>query len=466
MRITEMTKIIFLSMLLCCFFGNGTSVAEGAAKIEKVRWAAQPDNSAGEKVWRYVLDFSEPIKVKPQIKGNSIYISGVNQKEQQGKSFGSGSIPLMNVGKSGSDVVLEITPQSGQNLEYKVFALAANSSKGQKERIVVEITNKKTPTAVGNSALTNTRFTQNGYSIQRITVNLNQKAKGTLVLDDSESGVMVVTLKNTGMKVKDQKHTIQDSESVSTVRVAQDGENIDIILPMSTYFRKEDISTSLIEGAGGTTLVQMDIRQKLPDYKYSLTAGVRGKVIAIDPGHGGSDPGAVGPTGIREKNVTLKIALKLGEKLKAAGATVVYTRTTDIDVAKPDASGAEELHKRVEAAHNGKADIFISIHADASVSASAGGTTIYYCSKNKYDGILADAIAGKAIPAGKLYDRGTKEAGFYVIKKSWIPSVLVETAFISNPAEEKLLNQDEFQNRFAQGIYLGIVDYFNEVGGK
>lgn len=467
-----MKRIILGLMIIAgSFLWVDMPLSEAALpKIVAVRWAAQPDNAAGEKVWRYVLDFSDPVKKKPEIKGNQVLLPGVDIKAQQGKSFGSGTIPTMKIGKSGDVVALEITPKSGQTLSYKVFALAADSKKGQKERIVVEITNSKSGSTGGGttgvtssgSVVSSSQLSSTGYSIQRITVDLKQPVNGTLDIDDSESGVMVVTLKNTGLNIKDQSYTV-NGESVSRVRVAPDGKNTDIILPMSTYFRKGDISVTVTPGDAKkktTTIVQMDIRQKLPDYKYSLTPGIKGKTIVIDPGHGGSDPGAVGPTKVMEKTVTLAIAKKLGDKLTAGGAKVIYTRTTDVDVASRGASGAEELHKRIEVAHNAKADLFISIHADAAISSSAGGTTTYYYPKNQYDSRLAAAVQKRVIPAVGLQDRGTKEAGFYVIKKSWIPSILVETAFISNPQEEKLLNQSEFQNKMATGIYNGIADFY------
>lgn len=469
MKVVMKKMILGFMLIVGSFFWVDMPHSEAALpKIVAVRWAAQPDNAAGEKVWRYVLDFSDPVKKKPEIKGNQVLLPGVDIKAQQGKSFGSGTIPVMKIGKSGDVVALEITPKSGQTLSYKVFALAADSKKGLKERIVVEITNSKsgstgtTGATSSGSVVSSSQLSSNGYSIQRITVDLKQAVNGTLDIDDSESGVMVVTLKNTGLTIKDQSYTV-NGESVSRVRVAPDGKHTDIILPMSTYFRKGDISVTVSPGDAKkktTTIIQMDIRQKLPDYKYSLTSGLKGKTIVIDPGHGGSDPGAVGPTKVMEKTVTLSIAKKLGDKLTAGGAKVIYTRTTDVDVASPGASGAEELHKRIEVAHNAKADLFISIHADAAISASAGGTTTYYYPKNQYDSRLAAAVQKQVIPSVGLQDRGTKEAGFYVIKKSWIPSILVETAFISNPQEEKLLNQSEFQNKMATGIYNGIVDFY------
>lgn len=437
-------------------------------KIDAVRWAAQPDSPQGEKVWRYVLDFSDPVKRKPEIKDNKIFLPGVDSKVLQGKKYGSGTIPRMQVQNSSGVVYLEISPKADQNLKYKVFALAADISKGKKERIVIEIIEKNPEIVVPLPIVTSGKLAENKYSVQKITIDLKQATKGAYQIDDTESGVMVVTLPNVLLGIKSQSYTIDNGESVTRVRINPDGKNTDIVMPMSTYFQKENMEVKITPGnerKGTSTIIELFIRQKLPDYKYSISSGIKGKIIAIDPGHGGSDPGAVGPKGLKEKTVTLGIAKKLGSKLEAAGATVIYTRTIDIDVAKPDASGAEELHKRIETAHNNKADIFISIHADASVSATAGGSTTYYYVKTPYDQKFAQAVHKRLSIATGLQDRGTKQPGFYVNKKSWIPSILVETAFISNPAEEKLLGQAEFQEKIADGLFKGIVDFYKEVGG-
>lgn len=466
--------IYFFSFLLILGFAMSLSpsVIEAAPKIQTVRAAAQPDNASGEKVWRYVMDFSEPVKRKPEVRGNVIFLHGVDLKAQQGKVFNQGSVPKMEIGTTNGVVTLTLFPGASQNLEYKVFALAADPKTGKKERIVVEITDRKggktsgnenTGTTVVSSNVKSAHFNQGGYSVQRITVDLKSLGSNSYVITDSDSASVKVTIPNSGISVKDQSHSV-NGDSVSKVRVVNNGSNTEIHLSMATYFRKSDVAATVTKGANGQ--IQIDVRQKLPDYQYSLTPGIKGKIIAIDPGHGGSDPGAVGPTGVREKTVTLGIAQKLGAKLKNAGAIVVFSRTTDVDVARASASATEELHKRVESAHNGKADILISIHADAAAAASAGGTTVYFTSKTRYDQTLASSILPRVISAGGLQNRGTREAGFYVTKKAWIPAVLIETAFISNPTEEKLLYQDAWQDKFASGIYYGVVDYFKNVGGK
>lgn len=204
--------------------------------------------------------------------------------------------------------------------------------------------------------------------------------------------------------------------------------------------------------------VVIDINRPTPPVNFSFTAGLKNKVIAIDPGHGGTDCGAVGLNGTQEKTVTLAVAQKVQALLEKAGAKVVMTRQTDRDVYGPNASAVDELRARVVAA--GKADIFVSIHANSFTDRSVNGTATYYYRKSLYDVMLAQSLQDNLIKAGNLTDRGISSANFYVIKRSTMPAALVELAFISNPNEEALLKNPDFQQRMAQGIYQGIDNFF------
>lgn len=206
--------------------------------------------------------------------------------------------------------------------------------------------------------------------------------------------------------------------------------------------------------------IVIDINKPAPPVNYNFTAGLRGKVIALDPGHGGSDPGAIGPGGTKEKTVTLAVAKKLQVLLEKAGAKVVMTRRDDRDVYGVNATAVDELKARTTVGSLNKADIFVSIHADSFTNPSAGGTTTYYYRKSMYDVLLAQSIQDSIIKASQLTDRRFNSANFYVIKRSTMPAALVEMAFISNPDEEKLLNSPEFQQKMAQGIYQGLDNFF------
>ncbi|MCI6100276.1 MAG: N-acetylmuramoyl-L-alanine amidase [Selenomonas sp.] len=191
--------------------------------------------------------------------------------------------------------------------------------------------------------------------------------------------------------------------------------------------------------------------------------GLAGKVIVIDAGHGGNDSGAIGPTGVMEKTVTLNIALRLQKLLEAEGATVYMTRSTDTEVSPKGAkaSDIEELQARCDVANNHDADIFISIHNDSFTNGAAKGTTGYYYSRGSAKSRdLADKIRSGVIDQIGTQSRGTQSCNFYVVKHTDMPATLVEVAFISNPEEEKLLNSDDGAQKAAQGIADGIADYF------
>ena len=189
-----------------------------------------------------------------------------------------------------------------------------------------------------------------------------------------------------------------------------------------------------------------------------------GKIIVIDPGHGGNDSGAIGPTGVMEKNVTLKVALELRKLLEAEGAKVILTRETDRTVSEKGAkaSDIEELGARCDVGNRAGADIFISIHADSFTRPEARGTTGYYYSKSTTGRgqKLADCIRRNLVEQLGTPSRGTQPCNFYVVKNTDMPATLIELGFISNKEEEKLLDSKEGVLKAAQGIFDGIEDYF------
>lgn len=208
-----------------------------------------------------------------------------------------------------------------------------------------------------------------------------------------------------------------------------------------------------------------------PDYSLSTdqpamieifepeSSRLTGKAICLDPGHGGSDPGAIGLSGTLEKDNNLAIALLVREKLEANGCTVIMTRDTDLDVAGPNASATEELGARVDIANEGNVDLFISIHNDSFTNSSASGTTTYHYGNEKATA-LANYIQKSIVKELNTKDRNVRFGSFYVIRYTHMPSVLVETAFISNPEEELILASCDGRNKAAQSICDGIMKYF------
>jgi N-acetylmuramoyl-L-alanine amidase len=219
--------------------------------------------------------------------------------------------------------------------------------------------------------------------------------------------------------------------------------------------------------------------------------------IALDPGHGGEDPGAIGRRGSYEKNIVLEIAKRLKKQLEEQpNIRVMLTRDADYFV---------PLHTRVKKARKVQADLFVSIHADAFVKPTASGSSVFALSEkgasstaarwlaNKenaadliggtnikdHDQQLASVLLdlsttaqisdslklGKAVlnqigDINRLHKGSVEQAGFAVLKAPDIPSILIETAFISNPNEEAKLNDDAYQEKMARAITQGIVNYF------
>jgi N-acetylmuramoyl-L-alanine amidase len=220
-------------------------------------------------------------------------------------------------------------------------------------------------------------------------------------------------------------------------------------------------------------------------------------VIALDPGHGGEDPGAIGPTGLQEKEVTLAIALNLKERLEQRKrAHVLLTREADYFV---------PLAERVKKARAVNADLFLSVHADAFTRPEASGSSVYTLSekgassaaarylaskenqadlvgglnhKNIKDPVLAEmlmdlsqgaskqdslSLADKVLKQmgkiNKLHKKQVEHAGFVVLRAPDIPSILLETAFISNPEEEEKLRDVEFRNRICASLEQALVNY-------
>lgn len=199
------------------------------------------------------------------------------------------------------------------------------------------------------------------------------------------------------------------------------------------------------------------------DAQIAKLTGLKGRKITIDPGHGGSDSGAIGPSGVMEKDITLRISMELKKILEAEGASICMTRTTDTEVSprKAHATDIEELQARCDIANRDKSDIFISIHMDSFTKPSAHGTTGYYFSGGSQASYrLADCIRSALIDQINTESRGTQTCEFYVVRHTDMPATLIEVAFISNPTEEKLLNSSAGIKKAALGIADGISDYF------
>ncbi len=301
------------------------------------------------------------------------------------------------------------------------------------------------------------------------------------------------TQKGEKVQIKAQTHSPLVSlrhapRSENTYRVVLDLEN------------KMDIRSLEEKTQTGQRLVVELIKNKTaikPNTKQARVVAPRDLIIAIDAGHGGKDPGAIGKRGTREKDIVLKIANELQKQLiKSPGYKAVMIRDTDQFI---------PLRERMNIARKYKADFFVSIHADAARNRKAKGSSVYTLSANgatseaakwlaekennadlvggvRLDDkddmlasvlldlsqrhtnetsiVAAQSLLGEMKKVGKLHRDTVEKAGFMVLKSPDIPSVLVESAFLSNPSEEKKLRSKKYQVKLAKAISTGIKSYF------
>ena len=180
------------------------------------------------------------------------------------------------------------------------------------------------------------------------------------------------------------------------------------------------------------------------------------KLIVIDPGHGGSDRGAI-RNGLSEAEVNLDMAKRLRTILIARGWQVEMTHTTDVDVYAPNDSARDELQARADVANRAGARIFISIHSNSYINSGPNGTTTYF--SKPIDVALAQAIDHDLVPLLGTKDDGTIKARYYVTLHTNMPAVLIETAFLSNPDDFAKLSSPDWRQKVAEGIANGIGDY-------
>lgn len=180
--------------------------------------------------------------------------------------------------------------------------------------------------------------------------------------------------------------------------------------------------------------------------------------IGIDPGHGGRDPGAIGPTRLYEKDVTLGISLELGRLLKAAGLEPVLTRTDDRVV---------ELVTRTALLNNQKCDLAISVHINSATRQEANYISTFIHALGGQAEKLAQKVQAELVSVTGWPDGSVRVKDLHMTRETKMPAILVECGFISNPNQEKLLRQPEFQAKLARAIADGVLAYLGkEKGGS
>jgi N-acetylmuramoyl-L-alanine amidase len=198
----------------------------------------------------------------------------------------------------------------------------------------------------------------------------------------------------------------------------------------------------------------------------TMAPAVEQRVVVVDAGHGGDDPGERGKGGIVEKDITLAVAKKLADHLTQGGAKVLMTRETDTDLSDPATVGAaakmmESLQRRVALANDNQAELFLSIHVNSFSDKEKCGAQTYV-----QQGMKKSLLAGRFIQealAGRLNNTKSDqpvEVDYYITKNTTMPAVVIEVGFLSNDAEARLLMDESYQERVAGAIYAGVLKYF------
>lgn len=199
---------------------------------------------------------------------------------------------------------------------------------------------------------------------------------------------------------------------------------------------------------------------------------ITNRIIGIDPGHGGVDPGAVSKNGTTEDEINLKIALKLKRFIEHSGGIAILTRESDVGLYTDESKSlrqmkTEDLMNRRSLIENAECEIFVTIHLNSFTKSRFSGAQTFY-SENIPDSqklayIIQDEL--KNVLDKENHRVPSIREDVYLIKEMTIPSVLVEAGFLSNEEEEKLLKTSEYQEKIAWSIYVGLMKYFNDSSG-
>ena len=290
---------------------------------------------------------------------------------------------------------------------------------------------------------------------------------------------------------------------VRNVRTGRQGRDLRVVFDLHADAQAKSFLLPPSDGQGHRLVIDLYPKAAqarvvpVKTIEQALSSGERDLIVAIDAGHGGKDPGAIGPKGTHEKTVTLQIARELKRQIDAQpGMKAVLTRAGDSFI---------PLTRRYELAREAEADLFVSIHADAVGNRTAAGSSVYVLStrgatseaarwlaerENSADlvgGIelgsrddtlaavlldlsqsgtmkasedVADEVLGGLKGLGKVHSRQVQRANFVVLRSPDVPSLLVETAFISNPAEEQRLRDPRHQKKLASAVVEGVKRYF------
>lgn len=443
-----MQRLFLLLLTMCCFLVSGV-VSAAETQITDVKWGVSKDN-----ILRIVTDLTDNAAYNVELQGNSLVLrvdapaAGNIPKRRAVKSTVANEL-LVEPGNGHTIIKLPLTKQLVQG-DYKAFVLKKDPATNRPFRIVLDVT-----VDMGKAVLFPPKTTSNPSAAAKPSASKGSVAKQNAAQVSNSGPIVgnkpVVSNKPVTDGAEAVKPAPQPAQKPVVSTTSKDEEKIAAWRERHNKEKKEKEDKKKEDK-------KEDKDQRKSGYRTG--GGLDGKVITIDAGHGGSDPGAIGQGGLKEKQVTLPIAELLKERLEKMGAKVYMTRTTDKDVYGPHASDKDELQARVNVAEKHDSDLFISLHINSSVNRNVGGISTYYFPKTANDGRLARAVQNELSSNFGVDNLGIREANFYVVKRCTMPAILVELCFISNPKEEKLLAGNWFRKKAARLMAEGIEKYF------
>ena len=435
------------SLLVCA--------AAQAAQITDVKWGVNK-----EEVLRFVVDLTDNAGYAVDIEGSvlnlTVNASKGSQVAAQGIVKSALATSYQVVDREHYTIVRVPLRQSLSESHYKSFTLKKDPQTNRPFRVVLDIMPAQ------SSAKAPMQSTAKAPA--QSSVKASAQTTAPVV-----SNRPVVSSRPTRPAAKKPAVTQPSAPVKSTASAAKQTEaakketkQTTITSKKETKQPEKDTTKTEAKSSAAPKVVPVSSKQTkiVGNGNFRTSGGLSGKIITLDAGHGGSDPGAIGSDGTKEKNITLTITKAVKELLEKKGAKVYMTRTTDVDVYGPNASDADELQARVNVGEKYNSDLFVSLHINSSVNKNVGGFSTYYYPKTSNDLRIAKSIQDQLTANFGVDDLGVRQANFYVIKRISMPATLVEMCFISNEKELVLMKGKWFQNKTARLIAAGIEKYF------
>ncbi|MCM3566465.1 N-acetylmuramoyl-L-alanine amidase [Neobacillus mesonae] len=345
----------------------------------------------------------------------------------QGKTLAAGTVGVVTIGTDSVNI------RSGPDLSYPLTAIA---KRGETYEIVQE---------QGDWIEIRYAVSKTGWVVKWLVVKENDQPQNTASSQNTQS-TQISPSTDIGVVDADTLNIRMDpSNSSSVVGKLALGTMVTIYSRQNNWL---EIGFADLRGWADAEFINSSGSKPKAVYTGNGN-GLKGKIIVIDPGHGGEDKGTTGENGTLEKKLTLRTAYLLYDKLKAAGANVYLTRNSDIYLS---------LTSRVRIGQAKQADAFISLHYDSNLDPSIRGMTGYYY--HEYQKALAVSLFNSTVRQTKLMSHGVRFGDYHVIRENSQNAVLIELGYLSNPEEEAALNSSWYQENAAAGLYKGLVRYF------